>query len=199
MHTYPGLQKFQNEIESKLSYKHNTYPSRPYSQEMAIDVKSLSSGVDGPGSDDGKLATPPKRPKLNDGKTKPEEDSQLNSSAFSSSNLLKSLAPTLKLEHDQAIPYRHSVLKNIFGDQLLRRAHDEIRNGLSFSLKETDIYKVRPLLITEPAHHHALLDESDLPLAILHIKLGPNRCFKQVRSYLTHHIQSQKWSTLLDL
>ncbi|KAA1079187.1 hypothetical protein PGT21_003054 [Puccinia graminis f. sp. tritici] len=106
---------------------------------MAIDVSSLSpTGVDGPG-DDGK---PPKRAKLNDATTKPEEDSQLNSSAFSSNNLLESLAPTLKLEHDQSIPYRHSVLKNIFDDQLLRRARDEIRNGLSFSLKETDIYKV---------------------------------------------------------
>ncbi|OAV87861.1 hypothetical protein PTTG_06342 [Puccinia triticina 1-1 BBBD Race 1] len=105
---------------------------------MAIDVKSFGTGVDG-SVDDGHL---PKRAKLEDESMKADEDGQPDASAFSSKNLLKSLAAALTLEHDQSIPYRHSVLKNIFDDQLLRQARDEIRNGLSFSLKETDIYKV---------------------------------------------------------
>ncbi|KAI7939894.1 hypothetical protein MJO28_013546 [Puccinia striiformis f. sp. tritici] len=105
---------------------------------MAIDVNSLSTGAGGPVDN----SHPPKRTKLDDWNAKPEQERQLNSTAFSSQNLLKSLAPTLKLKHDQSIPYRHAVLNNIFDENLLRKARDEIRNGLSFSLKETDIYKV---------------------------------------------------------
>ncbi|KNZ44242.1 uncharacterized protein VP01_937g2 [Puccinia sorghi] len=90
---------------------------------------------------------PQKRPKVDDGSTKPEQEAQLNSTAFSSRNLLSSLAPSLKLQHDQSIPYRHAVLRNMFDDNLLRISRDEIRNNLSFTLKETDIYKVRSLLI----------------------------------------------------
>jgi len=101
---------------------------------MAIHAKAISPNID-----DGH---PQKRPKVEEGSTNAEEEAQLNSTAFSSRNLLRSLAPSLKLEHDQSTPYRHAVLRNMFDDKLLRLARDEIRNNLSFTLKETDIYKV---------------------------------------------------------
>ncbi|KAI8458335.1 Oxoglutarate and iron-dependent oxygenase degradation C-term-domain-containing protein [Phakopsora pachyrhizi] len=39
-------------------------------------------------------------------------------------------------------PYNHCVLENLFEDRILRNARSEIKSSLSFSLKETDIYKV---------------------------------------------------------
>ncbi|KAI9612910.1 hypothetical protein KEM48_003986 [Puccinia striiformis f. sp. tritici PST-130] len=108
-------------------------------QQMAINVNSLSAGAGGPVDD----SHPPKHAKLDNCNTKPEQERQLNLTAFSSQNLLESLVPALKLKHDQSIPYQHAVLNNIFDGNLLRKACDEIRNGLSFLLKETNIYKVR--------------------------------------------------------
>ncbi|KAH9466010.1 hypothetical protein MJO28_007754 [Puccinia striiformis f. sp. tritici] len=106
---------------------------------MVTNVNSLSAGAGGPVDN----SHPPKGAKLDNWDTKPEQERQLNSTAFDSWNLLKSLVPTLKLERNQSIPYQHAVLNNMFDENLLRKAHDGIRNGLSFSLKETNIYKVR--------------------------------------------------------
>lgn len=124
---------------------------------------------------------PQKRPKVDDGSTKPEQEAQLNSTAFSSRNLLSSLAPSLKLQHDQSIPYRHAVLRNMFDDNLLRLSRDEIRNNLSFTLKETDIYKVRSLLIpgnilknlSKPCR---LLFRTANTVTSKHLTGIPNRC-----------------------
>ncbi|KAI9629246.1 hypothetical protein KEM48_011094 [Puccinia striiformis f. sp. tritici PST-130] len=105
---------------------------------MAIDVNSLSTGAGGPVDN----SHPPKRTKLDDWNANlSRKDSLTQPLSVHHRTFLKSLAPTLKLKHDQSIPYRHAVLNNIFDENLLRKARDEIRNGLSFSLKETDIYK----------------------------------------------------------
>ncbi|PLW12361.1 hypothetical protein PCANC_08331 [Puccinia coronata f. sp. avenae] len=112
--------------------------SIPAAINMTINVDFLEK----PGDVQADGSHLPKRAKLDDGDAKTQQDAHLNSAAFSSRNLLNSLAPSLKLEHDQSLPYRHAVLKHLFDDQLLRQARDEIRTNLSFTLKETDIYKV---------------------------------------------------------
>lgn len=40
-------------------------------------------------------------------------------------------------------PYKHAVVPHLFSDDLLRKVKDEILDNVSFTEKETDIYKVR--------------------------------------------------------
>ncbi|KAF2874772.1 Oxoglutarate and iron-dependent oxygenase degradation C-term-domain-containing protein [Massariosphaeria phaeospora] len=39
-------------------------------------------------------------------------------------------------------PYKHAVIQNLVNDKLLRNVRDEIREHISFTPKETDIYKI---------------------------------------------------------
>jgi len=45
-------------------------------------------------------------------------------------------------EYAESTPYKHSVIHGLLDDRLLRSVRDEIRNNVSFTPKETDIYKI---------------------------------------------------------
>ena len=45
-------------------------------------------------------------------------------------------------EYAESTPYKHSVIHGLIDDKLLRGVRDEIRNNVSFTPKETDIYKI---------------------------------------------------------
>lgn len=45
-------------------------------------------------------------------------------------------------EYATSSPYKHSVISGLIDDQLLRNVRDEIRENVSFTPKETDIYKI---------------------------------------------------------
>ncbi|KZT12591.1 nuclear protein [Laetiporus sulphureus 93-53] len=49
----------------------------------------------------------------------------------------------LHSEYDQSTPYKHAVVEKLVQDDLLQRVKDEALEQLSFSEKETDIYKVK--------------------------------------------------------
>src|SRR5436309_2454424 len=47
-----------------------------------------------------------------------------------------------KEEYTGSAPFKHAIVGQLFDDTLLRKVKDEILGQLSFSEKETDIYKV---------------------------------------------------------
>ena len=49
----------------------------------------------------------------------------------------------LNSEYASSGPYKHAVVDRLFQDELLKSLKDEILSELSFTEKETDIYKVR--------------------------------------------------------
>lgn len=49
---------------------------------------------------------------------------------------------SFKHSYETSQPYRHAVIQGLLNDDLLRRARKEIVSELSFSEKQTDIYKV---------------------------------------------------------
>lgn len=49
----------------------------------------------------------------------------------------------LHTDYDASGPFKHVVVEKLFQDDLLQRVKDEALSELSFSEKETDIYKVR--------------------------------------------------------
>jgi prolyl 3-hydroxylase /prolyl 3,4-dihydroxylase len=50
-----------------------------------------------------------------------------------------------KEEYKDSAPFKHAVVGQLFDSHLLKNVKDEILGQLSFSEKETDIYKVRQL------------------------------------------------------
>ena len=49
----------------------------------------------------------------------------------------------LHTEYDASAPFKHTLVEKLFQDDLLQKVKDEALAELSFSEKETDIYKVR--------------------------------------------------------
>lgn len=45
-------------------------------------------------------------------------------------------------EYTKSSPYKHSVINGLVDDALLRKVRDEVRENVSFTPKETDIYKI---------------------------------------------------------
>ncbi|OCK82090.1 hypothetical protein K432DRAFT_380733 [Lepidopterella palustris CBS 459.81] len=45
-------------------------------------------------------------------------------------------------QYAKSEPYKHAVIHNLISDTLLRNVRDEIRENISFTPKETDIYKI---------------------------------------------------------
>lgn len=45
-------------------------------------------------------------------------------------------------QYAKSEPYKHAVIHDLFDDRLLRSVRDEIRTNVSFTPKETDIYKI---------------------------------------------------------
>ena len=48
----------------------------------------------------------------------------------------------LSLDYRQSSPFKYAIVEKLFQDDLLRKVKDECLSELSFSEKETDIYKV---------------------------------------------------------
>jgi prolyl 3-hydroxylase /prolyl 3,4-dihydroxylase len=66
-------------------------------------------------------------------------------SHFVSALLEPENALKLHSEYASSEPYKYAVLDKIFQDDLLVKVKDECLGQLSFTEKETDIYKVRPV------------------------------------------------------
>ncbi|KAF6814568.1 hypothetical protein CSOJ01_03970 [Colletotrichum sojae] len=54
----------------------------------------------------------------------------------------KSVLDGYTTEYANSSPYKHSVISGLVDDKLLRSVRDEIRENVSFTPKETDIYKI---------------------------------------------------------
>ena len=76
---------------------------------------------------------PPSSPALTDDEAK----KRFRKGLFDPSVLQKYTA-----EYAESSPYKHSVIHGLIDDKLLRSVRDEIRNNVSFTPKETDIYKI---------------------------------------------------------
>lgn len=63
-------------------------------------------------------------------------------SSFAPSLLSEERQKSFQQSYASSQPYRHAVINELLSDELLRKAREEIVNGLSFTEKETDIYKV---------------------------------------------------------
>jgi hypothetical protein len=61
---------------------------------------------------------------------------------FHSGLLDESSVVSLNAQYAASQPYKHAVIPKIFSDELLRNVKDEILENVSFTEKETDIYKV---------------------------------------------------------
>ncbi|KAI1847388.1 hypothetical protein JX266_006613 [Neoarthrinium moseri] len=55
---------------------------------------------------------------------------------------LFSLADNYEKEYTESAPYKHCVIHQLVDDKLLRSVRDEIKDNVSFTPKETDIYKI---------------------------------------------------------
>ena len=65
--------------------------------------------------------------------------------AFADGLLSPETVARLHSTYAQSQPWKHCVLETLVKDELLERVKDECLSQLSFTQKETDIYKVRPL------------------------------------------------------
>jgi prolyl 3-hydroxylase /prolyl 3,4-dihydroxylase len=54
----------------------------------------------------------------------------------------KSVLDEYASQYADSTPYKHSVIHGLIDDKLLRNVRDEIRENVSFTPKETDIYKI---------------------------------------------------------
>ena len=62
----------------------------------------------------------------------------------------------LHTEYENSGPFKHAVVEKLFQDDLLKNVKDEALAELSFSEKETDIYKVRSrAILRSPRGYHA--------------------------------------------
>ena len=62
---------------------------------------------------------------------------------FAPDILQPATAQTLNAEYAASGPYKHAVVETLFQDELLEKVKDEILNEIAFTVKETDIYRVR--------------------------------------------------------
>lgn len=67
-------------------------------------------------------------------------------SHFASGLLDEQTAHHLKASYEHSRPFKHALVEKLFQDELLTKVKDECLSELSFTEKETDIYKVSPLL-----------------------------------------------------
>lgn len=51
-------------------------------------------------------------------------------------------ASTLRTRHDSNQPYTHIVLENLCDSERMRRIHEEAKNNMTATFKETDLFKV---------------------------------------------------------
>src|ERR1700743_1770882 len=91
--------------------------------------------------DDGGVGRPAKRQR----RSKSFSADSHNPAPFFATNLLSaSTISLLKSQYRSAQPFKHVVIDKIFQESLLMKVKDEIVEHLSFTEKETDIYKAAP-------------------------------------------------------
>lgn len=61
--------------------------------------------------------------------------------------LEKESTSVIEMAFKESKPYLHCKIDKLVSDDLLRRVRKEILENISFTLKETDIYKVNPLFL----------------------------------------------------
>jgi Rps23 Pro-64 3,4-dihydroxylase Tpa1-like proline 4-hydroxylase len=49
----------------------------------------------------------------------------------------------LKAEHDSNLPYKHVVFRDLCSVDCMRLIHEEAKNNMTATFKETDLFKVR--------------------------------------------------------
>ena len=64
--------------------------------------------------------------------------------------LKKENVERLRQEYADSQPYKHARIETLFQDDLLRKVKDECLTHLSFTEKETDIYRVSPPVMRFP-------------------------------------------------
>lgn len=75
-------------------------------------------------------------------KTKHTQEALDPSSSFADSLLDDATVNRLSTSYRESKPYLHAVVDKLFQDDLLSKVKDECLGELSFTEKETDIYKV---------------------------------------------------------
>ena len=96
--------------------------------------------------------------------TAPDQTPHFAPNLFVPSNIHR-----LHTEYENSGPFKHAVVEKLFQDDLLKNVKDEALAELSFSEKETDIYKVRSRAIPRsPRGYHA----SRLPSSGLAVFVG---------------------------
>lgn len=91
--------------------------------------------------DDGELGPPTKRQR----RSKSTSSDSHDPAPFFAANLLSaSTVSLLENQYRSAQPFKHVVIDKIFQESLLMKVKDEIVEHLSFTEKETDIYKASP-------------------------------------------------------
>lgn len=67
----------------------------------------------------------------------------------------------LRKEHDSNKPYKYVVLKDLCDADRMRLIHEDAKNNMTATFKETDLFKVRETRLV--AHHSCLLLASFRP------------------------------------
>ncbi|KAK1490469.1 hypothetical protein CCUS01_14426 [Colletotrichum cuscutae] len=75
-------------------------------------------------------------------KTKTTLSADVAKSRFRKSLFDKKVHDAYTKQYAESSPYKHSVIDGLVDDALLRSVRDEIRENVSFTPKETDIYKI---------------------------------------------------------
>lgn len=55
-------------------------------------------------------------------------------------------------EHKNNLPYKHAVFHNLCDADRMRLIHDEAKNNMTATFKETDLFKVCSVLIEYPVY-----------------------------------------------
>ncbi|KZS97834.1 hypothetical protein SISNIDRAFT_405601 [Sistotremastrum niveocremeum HHB9708] len=74
--------------------------------------------------------------------SRPAKKQKTAQSAFADGLFATKSVQRLKQQYLTSSPYKHALLPQLFEDGLLRKVRDECINELSFTEKETDIYKI---------------------------------------------------------
>ncbi|KAJ9137906.1 Oxygenase-like protein [Pleurostoma richardsiae] len=90
---------------------------------------------------------------------------------------------TYTSEYAESSPYKHSVITGLIDDKLLRSVREEIRNNVSFTPKETDIYKIHQS--GDLANLDGLDDEALAKLPSL-LTLRDSMYSEAFRNYVSH-------------
>jgi len=85
------------------------------------------------------MTSPPPEPSAKRQKTSNEAPLPFHPTLLQAENLEK-----LQKSHSSSTPYRHAVINQLFDQDFLRKARQEITEQLSFTEKETDICTLFP-------------------------------------------------------